>query len=60
MPTERTKADLEAEIAYLQEQNEELQDQLDAIADIVGGDEDDEDDEYADPDDPAEGDDYRD
>jgi hypothetical protein len=39
MANGKTKADLEAEIADLQEENQELQDQLDAIADIVGGDE---------------------
>ena len=33
----KTKADLEAEISDLQDENQELQDQLDAIADIVGG-----------------------
>jgi hypothetical protein len=37
----RTKADLEQEIANLQEQNQELQDQLDAVADIVAPDDDD-------------------
>ena len=35
MPRSKTKADLEAEISDLQDENQELQDQLDAIADIV-------------------------
>jgi hypothetical protein len=39
----RTKADLEQEIANLQEENQELQDQLDAVADIVAPDDDDDD-----------------
>ena len=44
----KTKADLEHEIANLQEENQELQDQLAAVADIVAPDEDDtdEEDEY--------------
>jgi hypothetical protein len=37
----KTKADLEQEIANLQEENQELQDQLDAVADIVAPDDDD-------------------
>jgi protein AATF/BFR2 len=44
----KTKAELEQEIADLEDENQELQDQLDSIADIVGGgdqDEDEEDDE---------------
>ena len=51
MPTDCAKSDLEAEIAELQTQNAELQDQLDAIADIIGGDEgnEDEDDYDEDP-----------
>ena len=36
----KAKAELEAEIADLQEENQELQDQLDAIADIVGDEQD--------------------
>ena len=39
MPPGRSKAELEAEIADLEEENQELQDQLDAIADIVSPDE---------------------
>jgi hypothetical protein len=39
----RTKADLEQEIANLQEENQELQDQLAAVADIVAPDDDDDD-----------------
>jgi hypothetical protein len=35
MATTKSKAELEAEIADLKDENEELQDQLDAIADIV-------------------------
>jgi hypothetical protein len=41
----RTIAELEAEIEELQTENQELQDQLDAVADIVNPDEDDDDDE---------------
>jgi hypothetical protein len=37
----KTKADLEQEISNLQEENQELQDQLDAVADIVAPDDDD-------------------
>jgi hypothetical protein len=40
----KTKAELEAEIADLREENDQLQDALDAIADIVGGDDSDDDD----------------
>ena len=40
MPRGKTKAELEAEISDLQEENSELQDQLDAVADIVSPDED--------------------
>ena len=39
----KTKADLEHEIANLQEENQELQDQLDAVADIVAPHDDDDD-----------------
>ena len=39
----KSKAELEAEIEDLRDENEELQDQLDAIADIAGGDGEDED-----------------
>jgi Skp family chaperone for outer membrane proteins len=35
MSKPRTKAELEAEVSDLQNENQELQDQLDAIADIV-------------------------
>jgi len=35
MPRGKTKAELEAEISDLREENQELQDQLEAIADIV-------------------------
>jgi hypothetical protein len=45
MPTGKTKAELEAEVADLEEENQALQDQLDAIADIVSGDEGEEEDE---------------
>ena len=45
MPRGKTKAELEAEIAELQEENQELQDQLDAVADIVSPDDGDEDDD---------------
>ena len=57
MPTGKTKAELEAEIADLQDENQELQDQLDAIADIVspddgnGDDDDNGDDDNGDDDD---------
>src|SRR5215831_6049541 len=44
MPTNKSRADLEAEISDLQEENQELQDQLDDIADIVSPDEEEEDD----------------
>jgi Skp family chaperone for outer membrane proteins len=40
MAREKTKADLEQEIANLQEENQELQDQLAAVADIVSPDDD--------------------
>ena len=35
MATGKTKTELEAQIADLQDENQELEDQLDAIADIV-------------------------
>ena len=41
----KTKAELEAQIADLQDENQELQDQLDAIADIVAPEEEDHDDD---------------
>jgi hypothetical protein len=41
----KTKADLEQEMAELREQNQELQDQLAAVADIVAPDDDETDDE---------------
>ena len=44
MANTKTKAELEAQIADLQDENQELQDQLDAIADIVAPEEEDEDD----------------
>jgi hypothetical protein len=43
MATTKSKADLQAEIADLKEENEELQDQLDTIADIVAPADEDED-----------------
>jgi hypothetical protein len=46
MSTVQTKAELEAEIAELEEENQELQDRLDAVAELVtGGDESEDDDE---------------
>jgi hypothetical protein len=57
--TTKTKADLEAEISDLQEENQVLQDQLDAIADIVTP-YDDEDDDSGDDDDDDDGDDDQD
>jgi hypothetical protein len=45
MATGKTKAELEAEIGDLQEENQQLQDQLDAVADIVSPDDEDEDDD---------------
>jgi hypothetical protein len=48
MATTKTKADLEAKISDSQDENQELQDQLDAIADIVGGDTEEEEDETGD------------
>ena len=57
----KTKAELEAEIADLQEENQELQDQLDAVADIVSPDDGDEDeDETGDDDQDGEEDDAQD
>ena len=35
MARTKTRADLEAEIDELQQENQDLQDQLDAVADIV-------------------------
>lgn len=46
--TTKTKADLESEIADLQGENQELQDQLDAVADIVAPADEDDDDETGD------------
>jgi hypothetical protein len=40
MANGKTKAELEAEIADLQDENQQLQDQLDAVADIVNPDDD--------------------
>lgn len=51
MASNRSKADLEAEIADLQDENQDLQEQLDAIADIVSPSEED-DDDSGDDDDP--------
>jgi hypothetical protein len=48
--TTKTKADLEAEISDLQEENQELQDRLDAIADLVSDDEEEDEDENEDGD----------
>ena len=51
MATGKSKAELEAEIEDLKDENEELQDQLDAIADIAAPeDEEDEDDNVEDDD----------
>jgi hypothetical protein len=56
--TTKTKADLEAEISDLQDENQELQNQLDVIADIVAPADDDEDeDEDSDSDDDSDDDD---
>src|SRR5215831_7921357 len=44
MATTKSKADLEAEIEDLKDENEELQDQLDTIADIVAPEDEDDDD----------------
>jgi hypothetical protein len=44
MATTKSKAELESEIADLKEENEELQEQLDTIADIVAPPDEDEDD----------------
>lgn len=60
----KTKAELEAQIDDLEAENQDLQDQLDAIADIVGGgdqdDDDDSDDDDADDTDDSDGDDDQD
>jgi hypothetical protein len=59
----KTKAELEAQIDDLEAENQDLQDQLDAIADIAGGgdqDDDDSDDDDADDTDDGDGDDLRD
>jgi hypothetical protein len=45
MATVKTKAELEAEIADLQEENHALQDQLDAVADIVNPEDEEEEDD---------------
>jgi hypothetical protein len=50
MATTKSKAELESEIADLKEENEELQDQLDTIADIVAPEEEDEDEQDDDQD----------
>ena len=47
----KTKAELEAQIDDLEAENQDLQDQLDAIADIVGGGDQDDDDDGGDDDD---------
>ncbi len=49
MPKRRTVADLEAEIEELREENEGLQDQLDAVADIVAPEDEEEGDEEGGP-----------
>lgn len=58
--TTKTKADLEAEIADLQEENQELQGQLDAVADIVAPVDEDEDEDDDNGDDDDDGDDDQD
>jgi hypothetical protein len=55
MPTTKSKAELEAENVDLRDENQELQDQLDAVADIVAPDGDD-DGQNGDPDDDDEDD----
>ena len=64
MPRGKTKAELEAEIEELQAENQELQDQLDAVADIVspddGEEDEDDDDEPGDDDQDDEEDDTQD
>jgi len=52
----KTKAELEAQIEDLEAENQDLQDQLDAIADIVGGSDQDDDDDSGDDDDTGDGD----
>jgi hypothetical protein len=49
--TTKSKAELEQEIEDLQQENEELRDQLDAVADIVSPGEDEDEDEDADEED---------
>lgn len=44
----KTKAELESQIEDLEAENQDLQDQLDAIADIVGGEDQDEDEDELD------------
>jgi len=56
----KTKAQLEAEIEELQAENQELQDQLDAVADIVNPDEDDDEEDVPDDDDQGDDDDEED
>lgn len=58
MATTKSKAELESEITDLKEENEELQDQLDSIADIVSPSDEDEheDEDDADGDDEEEDD----
>ena len=48
MPAGKTKAELEAEISEVEEENQELQDRLDAVADLVSGDDQEEEEEAAD------------
>ena len=48
MARPKTKAELEAEIADLQDENQDLQDQLDAVADIVAPCDEDSDDDDSD------------
>jgi len=47
-PMPNTKADLEARIEELESQNEELRDKLEAIGEVLAGDEDEDDDEAED------------
>jgi hypothetical protein len=54
MSTLKTKAELEAEIADLQEENQELQDRLDAVADLVTGEDEEEEEEEEETGDDAE------
>jgi hypothetical protein len=57
MATNKSKAELEAEIDDLKDENAELQDQLDTIADIVASADEEEEDDNRDADDEEEEDD---